>query len=244
MLRRTMSPALLNEVANLPEVRPWVGAGDDTLDVTVLLQNPANYALVTDKGGFMLVALLPGVFELHTLFPPDARGKSFFAAAREMFRYMFTQTPCLEIITKCPDDNAGARMAAATVGFRERFRREGAWFTGGGVSYQVFSVDDWYVRDPETLRAGHDFHLALDTARAERGVAQVSHPEDTAHDQAVGASVLMVQGGFLEKGVAFYNRWAVFAGYAQISIAGPALVDIQDGLVAIHRDGVEVLYLR
>lgn len=243
-IRRTMDATLFNQVANDPLVRPWLGGGMDTIDLGPAFQNPAIFAFETKGGGFWLHPLMPGMYELHSLFLPRWRGKPMFEAAREMLRYMFTQTDCLEIVTKCPDDNGGARMAAARVGFRQRFRREDVWAQGVGVSYQVFSVDDWFVRDEACLSAGRAFHEILEAAKVAAGRGETVHPDDEAHDRAVGAAWLMTDAGQMEKGVSFYNRWSLFAGYATIAAVGVGTVDIRDAIVCIKDGQTEVLLCR
>lgn len=243
MIRRTMDGANLTRIANDPEVRPWIG-GEGVMDLGPLLSDPANYGIEADHGGWLLHPILPGVYELHSLFLKEGRGKPFFAAAREMFRFMFAETDCLEIVTKCPDDNPAARMAAATVGFRERFRREDAWAPGVGISYQVFSVDDWVARDGECLAQGEAFHDALKAAQITAGSDRPFHPDDEAHDRAVGAATLMIRGGYTAKGVGFYNRFAKFAGYAEVQAVGPRTIDVVDAVVEVVPTGFEVLLCR
>lgn len=247
MIYRTMNAAFLNEVANHEDVRPFLG-GDGELDLGPMLANPANVALeVMGDGGWLLQPTLPGVYELHTLFMPHARGKGYFAAAREAIRWMFTNTDCLEITTKCPDDNPGARMAASVMGFRERFRRETAWppeAPAVGVSYRVFSIDDWYVRDKACLLEGRKFHAALEAAKIEAGSALPVHPEDEAHDRAVGAAALTVMAGQPAKAVGLYNRWASFAGYATIEAVGHNLIDVRDAIVEVSGGEMRVLLVR
>jgi hypothetical protein len=249
MLRRTLTNERLNIIANLPEILPLIGGKPgEELDLTPLVANPRNFTLEADGvgGGFILQRMdEAGTYELHTLFPPgEARGKAFFSHAREMFRFMFTRTDCVEIVTKCPDNNDGARMAANIVGMRERFRREDAWAEGVGISYRVFSVDDWLIRDGEVRRVGREFHDVIEAAKKAAGSELPVHAEDEAHDRAVGAALLMSWGGYFLKGVGFYNRWARLAGYAEIQPVNDLLVDIQDGIVALQGGRAEVLLLR
>lgn len=243
MIKRTMSATFLNEVANHPEVRPFLGAPENpVLDLSPLVENPRCVCLeVPGAGGWVLQPILPAVYELHTLFLPEARGRSYFKLARDAMRMVFAETDCLEIVTKCPDDNGGARMAASIMGFRERFRREDAWAPGVGISYQVFSVDDWFIRDAACAEAGHAFHEALEAAKTASGSALPVHPDDGAHDRAVGACCLMIKGGQASKGVAFYNRWSIFAGYATIGQISETLFDVQDAIVEVRGGQMEVL---
>lgn len=248
MISRTFDATFLNECANNPEVRPYVGPGTDALDLTALISNPMNFTLVTEGGGWVLINLMPGVYELHTLFLPSGRGAGYFAAASEALRWMFTHTDCLEILTRCPDDNPGARMAAVKVGFRERFRRDGVWQSGlgeaCGVSYQAFTLDDWLKRDPEIANVGHDFHVRLEAEKALRGSELPDHPEDEAHDRAVGAAYLMAQHGQIGKAVGMYNRWAMFAGYAPIQMLSATILDIADAILEVNDGEMRVLGVR
>lgn len=246
MIKRTMNAAFLNEVANHPEVRPFLGGMQNPiLDLSPLVEDPHCICLeVPGSGGWILQPILPGVYELHTLFLPQGRGRSYFEQAREALRMVFSETDCLEIVTKCPDDNGGARLAAELIGFRERFRREDAWEPGVGVSYRAFSLDDWFMRDPECLAAGRAFHGALEIAKIASGSTLPIHPDDVAHDRAVGAACLMIRGGQVAKGVAFYNRWAIFAGYATIAQISDTLIDVQDAIIEVRGGQMEVLRCR
>lgn len=243
MITRTMEAVFLNEVANHPSVRPRLG-GLGLLDLAPLIENPANVTLVAEGGGWIFVAMIPGIYEVHTLFLPHGRGRKFVQAAAHGFRYMFTQTDCLEIVTKCPDDNPGASIASYHLGFRERFRREDAWVPGVGVSYRVFSIDDWFVRDAECAHEGHEFHTMIEVAKRQMDSSLAAHPHDRAHDQAVGAAILMAKAGRIDKGMGFYNRWSIFAGYATIETVGPNAVDVGDAIVEIGDGKLRVLKCR
>ena len=72
-VRRTLSAAYFNEVANHPEVSRWLHA-DGKIDFTGLIENTDNIALQADGGGFLLVKLQDAIYEVHSLFLPEARG--------------------------------------------------------------------------------------------------------------------------------------------------------------------------
>lgn len=234
VITRTHDPAYLTEVANHPEVRPYVGPGVEPLDLTGLISNPANVALEAEGGGWVLINLMPGVYELHTLFKVEGRGAGYFAAASEALRWMFTHTDCLEILTRCPDDNPAARMAAVKVGFRERFRRDGVWQSGlgeaCGVSYQAFTLDGWFQRDDAIEAEGR--HVMGEIGGL---------PEDPIYARLLGAAVLMARHGQTGKAVGMFNRTAAFAGYDPIVALRADLLDVQSALVHVKADGVGVL---
>ena len=233
MIRRTLDGTFLTEIANRPDIRPMIGPGDGFVDLRPVASNPEHYVIEADHGGWILEAKGPGVYEIHSLFLPEGRGASFFKAARDMLRYMFTRTDCTEIWTRCPDDNPGARMAALKNGFREVFRRENCWGEGVGVSYQSLTIDGWSMRDPEALKAGQAFHEQLGD--------HLSHPEDEAHDRAVGAALLMARAHQIGKGVQWFNRFAAFAGYAPIQALGVDIVATADQIIEIGPESIRVL---
>ena len=236
VVTRSFDAAYFNDLANDPQIRPFIGSPESgPLDLTALVENPQNICLTAEAGGWMLFKLMPGAYELHTLFRPTGRGKKFFMAAREALRLVFTHTDALEILTKCPEDNPGARMAAILAGFRERFRRENVWDGNVAISYQALTIDDWFVRDPECWAMGDRVGREIDSARLAAGW-EMPPPRDDASNYALGAALLMLLGAQPDKAVGFYNRWAVFAGRETIVALSAAMLDIQ-GAIAENVNG-------
>lgn len=235
MIRRTLDGTFLTQVANRPDIRPMIGPGTEPVDLRPIAANPEHYVIEADHGGWLLEAKGPGVYEIHSLFLPEGRGAVFFRNAREMLRYMFARTDCTEIWTKCPDDNPGARMAALKCGFKEVFRRENCWGDGCGVSYQSLTIDTWAMRDAEALKTGHAFHEQLEAVQGS------SHPEDEAHDRAVGAALLMVRARQVQKGVSWFNRWASFAGYAPVQALSVDTIATGDAIIEVGDSEIRVL---
>lgn len=231
MIRRTMDPERLNGLANHPEVRPWLLGPEGALDLSSLVMNPAVVVLEAEHGAFLLVPIQADAYELHTMFMPQGRGVEFFGHAAEMFRYVFTRTPALEVVTKVPDGNRGAAVASTKACFRERFHR-------AGISFRGLTAEAWALDDEACLEEGERFHAVMEQSGA------LSHDEDPVHDHIVGGALLMAHAGNLEKGVAFYSRWASFAGYATIDIVGPGLVDVRDAIIEVRDGRVGVLKCR
>lgn len=240
MIKRTFDPTFLNEVCNHPEVKPWVTLNDEFVDVTELLKNPRNVALVTDGGGFICVWQEPGVYEVHTQFLPDYRGAAALQAAREGFDWMFLRTDAEIIQTRVAYSNEKADKFTQLCGFQLDFERERAW---GEEPMRYFSIDtaQWLRRNQTALaRKGEEFHKLL----VEKGGA-VDHVDDLAHDAAVGAAVSMFQHGQVQKAVVWYNRWARFAGYEPVTVLNisPLVVNIKSALIALTPVGFDVLPL-
>lgn len=236
---RTFDPTFLNSVANNPEVRLWLG-GQGPIDLTATLDNPGNYAFCDDTGGFVVIQLHGARYECHTIFSPDRRGVKgvldlMFAAQQ----YMFTQTPCDDIVTKVPDENRGADWLARAGKFVEGFRRN-------GVSYRSLSLDRWAQVCSTAPDEGRAFHLILEAAKQAAGSALAVHGEDELHDRMVGAAILMAKTGNVVKGVNFYNSWALWAGYAPISLLSeqPAVIDIIDAVIGLDGSNLRVMKCR
>lgn len=228
-MNRTMDAERLNALANHPEVRPWLFGPEGPLYLTPLVENPAVVTLEAEHGAFMLIPLSDTLYELHTMFLPEGRGVEFFGHAAEMFRYVFTRTPCLEVVTKVPDENRAAAVAATRAGMRQRFHR-------AGISFRSLTIEQWALQDEQCLEEGERFHEALEAAKEACGSTLPVHDDDPVHDHIVGSCLLMAYAGNLEKGVECYNRWAIYAGYATIGIVAPNLIDVRDAIIEV-RDG-------
>lgn len=250
MIRRTLAAAFLNGVANDPDVRPRLG-GEGPIELGAVIGDPANIALETAHGGWVLVRHEPGTYELHTLFRPEGRGRGYFAAAGQALDFVFAASDAREIVTRVPACNPAAAFAAARCGFVERFARRRAWRGEDGrlepVSYQALDIDGWARRSAAALEAGRRFHDELEAAKADAGCARPAHEPDEAHDRAAGATALMAIAGQARKAVWFYNRWARLAGYETIALLAeaPAVFDVGDAIVQARGDGrMEVLKCR
>jgi hypothetical protein len=87
ILSRCDDSGAVNRVINAPEVRPFVG-GEGVLDVTPVLTNPLNVALMGEHGGFLFTWSSPRVFEVHTFILASGRGDWARSAARDAIAQM------------------------------------------------------------------------------------------------------------------------------------------------------------
>jgi hypothetical protein len=238
VIRRTFDATFLNSVVNHPEVRPWL-AGEGEIDLTPVLKNPDNFALVTNEGGFILTQHEPGIYEAHSQFMPGARTGTF-RAMREVFDYMFTRTDCMKIVTQIPDNNKGAIGLGRLGKFRPMFRREDGPM--GPTTYVGLALEDWVQDTPELEKDGAWFHDGIEAAKRAANSTLPDHPHDPAHERAVGATVRMVKAGSVVKGTETYNRWARFAGYPLITLASehPVVFDMGEAVVTYSHGEMEV----
>jgi hypothetical protein len=233
MIRRTMDAAFLNGVANHPDVRPWLEGPVGPLDLSPLLDDARNHALVNDCGGFVYLFQEPGLYEVHSLLLPEGRAGSS-AAAMDGLRHMFTRTDCVEVQTRVPEANKAALGLTRAMGFARLFDRP-------GNGYWSLTLDRWRARDPELAAHGERFHVMLEIAKAATGSTLPTHDDDEAHDRAAGASLLMAEAGQVAKAVRTYNRWARFAGYQSIEMRSDSVIDARDALLGVSGGIVEVL---
>lgn len=247
---REYSAERINAVVNHPEVRPWVGNPDlGPLDLSPIVADHANVLLMGDGGGFVCQRQEPGIYEVHSQFVPEARGENALRCAMDGMRHMFTRTDCVELRTKVPEGNLAASALARRVGFVHQFTRDKAWPGPDGqtpVRYYAISIDQWAGHCVDLEATGAWFHDKLEAAKIAMGATTPIHDDDAAHDRYVGATVEMIQSGLVDKALAFYWRWAAFAGYGPIrAIAvNPLVVDIGDAILAVRGDDFDVLLVR
>jgi hypothetical protein len=245
LIRRTFNGHRFTLIVNQPDVRPLMG-GEGELDLIPAALDPKNVFLEGERGGFAVMPLYEGVYECHTIFPSMVNAREVVREMREAMAYMFLETDCQEIKTKVPFVNEGAIHLAKLGGFVEEFHREGAWAGGTGVSYQKLPLDAWARTCSTVAEQGRMFHGLLEARKRANGSELPTHPEDSAHDIVVGTSVAMIKAGNLVKGVNHYNKWAIFAGYGQITIVSenPPIVDIGDAVMGLRNGELEVLQCR
>lgn len=185
MIARHTDARLLNEIANDPAVRPWVGNTElGVLDLSPIAADERNYVLLGEHGGFVCLFLMEGIYECHALFKRGTRPEVAQMVAREGAAWMFIRTPCIEILTRIPDGHIATKSLAARIGFRAIF--SGGWEAFAGKSRPVdvyrLGLDDWLAATCENDGTGY-----------------------------VGAARAMLEAGRQEKALAWYDRWALLA---------------------------------
>lgn len=241
-MRRTLDATAFNEIANDPEVRPWLG-GIGSLDLGAVVGNPDNFAFLTDGagGGYIYIKIGLGLYAAHTLAVSAARGRPMLRAMKESLNFLFAATDALEVTTVVPDGNEAASRWADIAGFREMYRRERSFDLMSemvGVSYRTLGYADWVMHEDSNRKAGETFHAFL----VENG-AEVNHPDDPAHDAWVGATFEGCVVGNIGKAIGLYNRFAATAGYQQARVLSltPPLLDLGNAVIALVSGRVQVI---
>lgn len=248
---RSFEAGDINPILNDPSVFPAISIpGVETLDATALVANPLNVLMMSEGGGIIFVKQEPHIYEVHTNFLPKFRGRHAIRASLAAYRWMFCRTDCELLQTRVPAFNKGAELFCKLVGARLEFERKGAWPMREGpaadLKFFTLSIRDWIWRTPSLAESGVRFHRRLDEERLRHGVTEENHPDDPAHDVAVGACAEMVYGGEPEKGAYFFNAWARFAGYGMISIVSrnPILIDIGNAVLQVEDQSFKVLLVK
>src|SRR3990167_10259149 len=249
-IERHVNPHFINRVANHPAIYPWVkGYAQGQLDLAPILADPRHYALMGEFGGVLFVNHQPGLYEAHTQIMPEGRGAWALATVRACLHWIFTRTDCVEVMTRVPKGNLGARALAKAIGGRFEFTNPRGWVMNGDpIPADIFAlkIQDWMRDAPGLVERGQWFHDRLEAEYERHGVTIPQHDDDAVHDRYVGAACEMALGGQPDKAVIFYNRWAALADYAPVTLMGrdPVVFDIRDAVVALRDDKLWVLSCR
>ena len=241
-----MDAAFLNSVANNPAVRPGLGGKGD-IELSGLVADPNNVALVCPFGGFLVMKLESCVYECHSMFLPEASGADVLEAMRGGLSYMFIRTDCIEMVTKAPEGNKAALGAARTMGFSKDYRLERGWPLEDGaygpVDCMSLHISKWMQRDQSVQAGGEWFHDRLEEVTQGKLPA---HYDEPSHNKAVGAAVEMFRAGNNLKAINIYNLWARRSGFAPLRVLSqsPLIIDMDQVVVEIVNGDMEVLQCR
>jgi hypothetical protein len=231
-----MDAAFLNGVANHEAVRPML-AGKGEIDMAAALALPDNYGLVCEHGGFLLMPVAEGVYEVHSMFLPNG-GSAPIRAMREAQEWMFTRTDCAVICSKVPAGNHAAKGFAIVGGLTPVFESEHPQV--GQTEFVELSLMKWATGTKALEEHGARFHDAINSL----GLDVPEHNDDPIHERAAGAALLMFERGQPVKATVFYNQWATWAGYPPIALlcSAPVTVDVGEGFIfGLGSQGMEIL---
>lgn len=219
-IERVSDPHRLNRIINDPSIYPYVkGYAVTPLDISPMLANPRNHALMGEHGGVLFCRHFAGLYEAHTQILPAGRGKWAVGAVKAALHWMFSNTDAIEILTKCP--NKRARALATVIGGTPQWRAKRGWVMDNDpipVDIYGLSIQSWMNTAGGLIERGNWFHRRLDEEVKKMGGSEPPHEDDTTHNRYVGAAVEMALGGQMNKATVFYNRWAALSGYARIQL--------------------------
>ncbi len=130
----------IQELAEHAEIKPYIGDGTASFRPEDYMgELPQVQPIVYDGIGCILFERYhDDTLESHVMFLPGHRGKEAFKACQEAALWAFTQTPCEEIVTKCPLDNKRAQGMCQLMGFRETCR-------DASYSYHSLPISHWLM---------------------------------------------------------------------------------------------------
>lgn len=236
----------LEAIANLPEVRPWLG-GTEPISLEDVAGRPGNFLFANEDGGYIVTVLSKGIYEAHTIFRPDKNLREAIRMLHEAQEFMFVETDCIELVTKVPQNNPRARWYTKIGRFEFQFTRKDAWSLGVDVDYFNLPLDRWArACSPAAQGLGASFHATLEHEKLSRGISEAPHPQDDEHDKAVGLAVMMIKAGNVTKGVDTYNRWAAFTGYGPLKVLWqqPLILDTGDAVIQVRNGEMEIMACR
>src|SRR3569623_452215 len=194
------------------------------------VEDERNYFWKCGDGAFICTYIDHTTYEMSPLFRPRQGADSY---GRKIIFNMFTQTPCEEILIKCPESNQLATILAERCGFRYQY-------SGQTTHMRHYSrrIEDWTLTAPRLSEYGQRFHSRL----AELGL-EVDDAEDPIHHRYIGAAVAMTNGGQLVKGFVYYNRWARSYGASPFLVLSedPPSIDISTAALTF-KGGQIILY--
>ena len=166
--KRDFNAARINRVVNDPSVFPEISVpGQGPMDLTALVADLRNIALLCDEGGIMALWREPGIYEIHTQFTERYRGVSAVRTVRERVSWLFLQSPAMELQTQVPAVNQAAHSLVKAISGRLEFERD------DGVRRVRIVVDHGDVRP-----AGHRRGIGREQAPgADLRVREVAAPQ-------------------------------------------------------------------
>ncbi len=238
---RQFNATRLNDVVNHPAVYPWVhGTIEGPLDFTPMISKDSPHInLMGEFGGCVFVRHQAGLYEVHTHILPAGRGEWAKEAVTECVHYIFTCTDAVEIWTRVPKGNYAARALVKAMGGTLQFRADRGWVIDGETVYaDIFSmmIQDWMRITPSLAQWGEWFQRKLDAEYRRLGLEGREFDADESHNKYIGAAVEMIRHGQIQKGVVFYNRWALMSSCQPMTLINvdPVMLHIGEALVELH----------
>jgi hypothetical protein len=120
LIWRENDPARVNEWLRRADVYEASGFTGQEPDAAPFLSDPRNVCLMSLAGGIFLIWRGPGVYEIHTCFAADARGKKALSTVRMMLEMAKRLHGARLIWGPVPNDRRDVRLFARMAGFKDQ----------------------------------------------------------------------------------------------------------------------------
>lgn len=110
--------ALLNMIANRPEILTQVAPGYANVDMAPFFTNPNNMLVGNEHGVVIFIHLGEGIYSCHILLTETLRGRDALTALRMSFTALFTNRNCVAITGLIPRENRASRVIVRALGCR------------------------------------------------------------------------------------------------------------------------------
>lgn len=111
-----MSLALLNYVANVPEVRNSIATNEQVLECSSFFYEERNIMLGDEDGVLLFFWRGNDIYEIHYLLTAARRGKEALEFVKQALRFMFTEWGAAGIYGFTPRENRAARAMNRALG--------------------------------------------------------------------------------------------------------------------------------
>lgn len=117
MMFRTQSVALVNAIANHPDVRPTLEAGTERIDATAFMREPGNIVYAGEEGIILFQPLWDGGYRGHIGFLKSGRGATALACGRWVLDDLYDKNDVSTIVAGVPLPLRAARLFCKMLGF-------------------------------------------------------------------------------------------------------------------------------
>lgn len=110
--------ARVNELANMPDIAPYLAPAYCNLDLSKFFENPDNICILKARGAMLFGAVQdgpPGFYDTHYLFPRQAAAINL-TAARACVAEMFDRHGARVLCGNTPRENRAARYINRALG--------------------------------------------------------------------------------------------------------------------------------
>ena len=108
--------ALLNYVANHPDVLRFVAPGRQSIDLHAFFNDPQNVMFGDSRGLILFLHQPDHTYQMHWMLTEQIRGTAALAMAKAAIATMFTNFDCCAITGATPRENRAARTMNRALG--------------------------------------------------------------------------------------------------------------------------------